>query len=154
MLTIRVRNSDKRNIIIFFTLAVSLAVGVFVYGNYLTPAIRPADEIVPVPVYYDWYCRAMITTAYNSILEQTDSEPCLAADGENICELYAAGQLVCASNAFPLGTILRVEDYGECTVLDRMNSRYTDRVDVYMGLDVAQARVWGKRMVEVCSLGI
>jgi 3D (Asp-Asp-Asp) domain-containing protein len=62
----------------------------------------------------------------------TDDTPCISASGDNICELLAKGQLICAANFVDLGTKLYVDNYGECTVLDRLNSRYTNRVDVAM----------------------
>jgi 3D (Asp-Asp-Asp) domain-containing protein len=92
------------------------------------------------------------TTAYTSHVEQTDSEPCVSADGSDICKLYAAGQLVCASNAYPLGSTLYVDGYGECVVADRMNKRYNKRVDVYFGYDRARALNWGKRNVLVLKI--
>jgi len=63
---------------------------------------------------------------------QTDDTPCISASGDNICQLLAQGQLICAANFVPLGTKLYIDNYGECTVLDRLNSRYTNRVDVAM----------------------
>jgi len=96
------------------------------------------ENVIKVPV-----------TAYNSVPAQTDGTPCIAADGSDICKRYAEGELICASNAVPFGTHLSVEGYGLCTVADRMNPRYTDRVDVYYGMDVSGARRWGIRTVPV-----
>ncbi len=73
-------------------------------------------------------------TAYNvGILEQTDDNPCVGATGENLCEKVAQGERICATNSFPFGTRLHIENYGECVVLDRMNRRYKNRVDIAMG---------------------
>lgn len=97
-----------------------------------------------------WYHAVTTTvTAYTSRRIETDDTPCLAAKGHDICRLYAAGTKVCASNAHPIGTVLYVPGYGRCVVLDRMNRRYRDRVDVYMGRDVQAAREWGKRTLAV-----
>ncbi len=63
---------------------------------------------------------------------QTDDTPCISASGDNVCQLLAQGQLICAANFVPLGTKLYVDNYGECTVLDRLNSRYINRVDIAM----------------------
>jgi 3D (Asp-Asp-Asp) domain-containing protein len=93
-------------------------------------------------------------TAYTSYAAQTDSSPCISADGSNICHLYSEGTLICASNDYPLGTALHVDGYGDCIVADRMNSRYTDtgRVDIYMGYDTPAALQWGIRQVKVTEL--
>ena len=88
-------------------------------------------------------------TAYNSTIGQTDSTPCISADASNICKRYAKGEKICASNSYPLGSRLYVDGYGECTVADRMNRRYKDRVDVYFGKDVKRARNWGRRKTNV-----
>ncbi len=82
-------------------------------------------------------------TAYTSRVEETDNRPCEAADGTDICARYAAGEKICATNLEAFGSKLNVPGYGLCTVSDRMNNRYSDRVDVYLGMDVAAARIWG-----------
>jgi len=85
----------------------------------------------------------MTVTAYNSVPWQTDATPCIGAQGTDICEIYATGENVCAANFVPLGTVLSVDGLGECTVRDRMNSRYYHRVDWYMGMDIDGARSLG-----------
>ena len=85
----------------------------------------------------------MSVTAYNSLPWQTDATPCIGAQGTDICEIYEAGENVCAANFVPLGTVLEVEGLGECVVRDRMNARYYYRVDWYMGMDLDGARALG-----------
>ena len=89
------------------------------------------------------------TSAYTSTVGQTDSTPCISASGDNICTLYDQGVKVVASNAFPIGTKVMVEGYGEAIVLDRMNSRYQNAVDVYFGTDTQMALNWGRKSVIV-----
>ncbi|MFA6522013.1 MAG: hypothetical protein WCT24_00220 [Patescibacteria group bacterium] len=84
-------------------------------------------------------------SAYNSVPAQTDSTPCIGAQGTNICAFLEAGSNTCAANFVPLGTKLHVEGLGVCVVRDRMNARYTHRVDWYMGQDIASAKQWGIR---------
>ena len=73
-------------------------------------------------------------TAYNvGDPEQTHSRPCIGASGDNLCNLVKKGVNVCAANLVPLGSKLYVDTVGECTVLDRMNVRFGNRVDVAMG---------------------
>lgn len=88
-------------------------------------------------------------TAYTSRVEETDATPCIAADGTDICKRYAKGEKICAANFVPLGTRLTVEGVGTCTVADRMNNRYPERVDVYYGNDLANAIAFGVKSLQV-----
>jgi len=74
-------------------------------------------------------------TMYSSTPEQTDATPCIAANGQDICVLWAKSQNLCATNAFPFGTELEVDKLGSCLVVDRMNDRYSNRIDWYAGYD-------------------
>ena len=72
-------------------------------------------------------------TAYNvGDPEQNHGDPCIAANGENICAALNLGLKRCAANFVPFGTQLSIDHYGVCTVTDRMNRRYKDRVDIAM----------------------
>jgi len=72
-------------------------------------------------------------TAYNvGDKRQTDDTPCLGATGENLCRLVARGLKVCAANFVAPETVLNIEGYGECVVLDRTNRRFAHRVDIAM----------------------
>jgi 3D (Asp-Asp-Asp) domain-containing protein len=72
-------------------------------------------------------------TAYNvGDPEQNDGDPCISANGENICAALNLGLKRCAANFVPFGTQLSIDHYGVCTVTDRMNRRYKDRVDIAM----------------------
>ena len=75
-------------------------------------------------------------TAYNvGMRRQTGNKPCIGATGENLCHLVAKGLKVCAANFVDPETILNIEGYGECVVLDRMNRRFAHRVDIAMRKD-------------------
>lgn len=93
-------------------------------------------------------------TAYTASVEETDSEPCVGAAGFDICEIAESGLNVCASNAFPIGTFLTVEGLGDCVVFDRMNSRYQNRVDWFMGYDKERAIQFGLQKLYVTDRGI
>lgn len=70
-------------------------------------------------------------SAYNvGDINQTDSNPCLSANGENICVAIDQGYKRCAANFVPFGTLLKIENYGICQVTDRMHSKYKNRVDI------------------------
>lgn len=74
-------------------------------------------------------------TAYNAgDPNQTDDTPCIGAYGDDICAMLERGEQVCASNAYPKGTRLYIQNFGECVVLDRMNARYQNRIDIAMKL--------------------
>ncbi len=92
-------------------------------------------------------------TAYNvGVREQTSETPCIGASGEDLCRLVDEGQRVCAANFVKLGTVLKIERFGECVVLDRMHHRFGHRVDIAMRQDeVDQALEFGlqKRVVAV-----
>ncbi len=75
-------------------------------------------------------------TAYNvGRRRQTSDEPCIGATGQNLCRLVAQGLKICAANFVDPETILHIEGYGECVVLDRMNRRFAHRVDIAMRTD-------------------
>ena len=72
-------------------------------------------------------------TAYNSLPGQTDSTPCITANGFNLCQNNQ--QNVIAANFLKFGTKVRFPDYDPdtiYTVQDRMNARYAYRADIWM----------------------
>jgi len=72
-------------------------------------------------------------TAYNvGDPKQNHGNPCISANGENICAALNLGFKRCAANFVPFGTQLYIAHYGVCTVTDRMNRRYRNRVDIAM----------------------
>jgi len=82
------------------------------------------------------------TTAYNAgDPYQCDDDPCISANGENICTALAMGYKRCAANFVPFGTRLFIDGFGECLVTDRMNSRYQNRVDIAMMADEKQRAI-------------
>ena len=92
-------------------------------------------------------------TAYNvGVRRQTSDDPCIGAAGYNLCRLVARGLKICAANFVDPETILNIEGYGECIVLDRMHRRFAHRVDIAMRKDeVDRALEFGiqRRHVEI-----
>lgn len=91
-------------------------------------------------------------TAFNSTRAQTDARPGETACGERISsgsriiavsrDLTEAG-LVC-------GTELQIRGLeGTWTVSDRMASHHRNKIDIYMGSRIKEARDWGVREVEI-----
>ncbi|MBP1748959.1 MAG: hypothetical protein H6Q52_1498 [Deltaproteobacteria bacterium] len=91
-------------------------------------------------------------SAYNSIPDQTDSTPCISADGTDICKRHNKGECIVASNVYPLNTRLRIETIGDCTVADRMSSRFGHRVDLFMDKDIRGARNFGVQRLTIAEL--
>ena len=85
-------------------------------------------------------------TAYNTVEWQADETPCIAASGLNICtnspNLYNADYFV-ASNDHEFYTLLEIEGLGTGVVVDRLNSRYSGRIDICMGQDIERAINFG-----------
>ena len=91
-------------------------------------------------------------TAYNSTRAQTDSNPQLAAWGDRIEPgmriIAVSPDLVEAG--LDRGTEGRIEGLeGTWRVLDRTASRHRNRIDIYMGKDIAAAREWGIKEVTI-----
>lgn len=88
-------------------------------------------------------------TAYNSEVGQTDDSPCITANGFNVCT-HGIEDTV-AANFLPFGTKVRIPDlFGDriFVVRDRMNKRYSDRVDVWM-LERSDAMQFGVRRTRI-----
>lgn len=102
------------------------------------PVVREPKQVMYVPM-----------TAYTSEVAQTDASPCITADGYNVCE--ANEENVIAANFLPFGTQVRIPEYfGDrvFTVHDRMNRRYTKRVDVWMK-NKSDAMQFGVRTLKI-----
>jgi 3D (Asp-Asp-Asp) domain-containing protein len=88
-------------------------------------------------------------SAYNSLPWQTDLDPCIAASGYDLCE--ANEENVVATNMVPLGYRIKIPElYGdkEFTVVDRMNSRYHYKVDLWMR-EYQDAIIFGNKVALV-----
>src|SRR5512134_82627 len=123
----------------------------FVIALYLF--LRGSGTDIPAPLTGRTLGLVREVSAYNvGVRGQTNDEPCIGATGENLCRLVARGLKVCAANFVDPETILHIEGYGECVVLDRMHRRFAHRVDIAMRTDeVDKALEFGiqQRYVEV-----
>ena len=91
-------------------------------------------------------------TAYSSTVGQTDSTPTLAAWNNRL----KPGMKVIAVSRDLLkmgltnGTKVRIAGLsGVYTVRDKMNKRWTKKIDLYMGNDLQAAKNWGNRKVVI-----
>jgi 3D (Asp-Asp-Asp) domain-containing protein len=99
--------------------------------------------------YYDW-SEYKTVTAYNvGDTSQTDDTPCIGASNVDLCKLVKLGIPICAANFVPLGSKLKIEGYGECYVLDRMNKKYNQRVDIAFPKGDKRAKEWGIKSLKV-----
>jgi 3D (Asp-Asp-Asp) domain-containing protein len=88
-------------------------------------------------------------TAYSSAIDQCDADPCVTASGLNVCRHNQED--VVAANFLPFGAVVKMpEIFGNriFTVQDRMNARYTERIDVWFRSREA-AREFGVQRVLV-----
>lgn len=80
----------------------------------------------------------VVSTAYNSLVGQTDSTPCITANGHDLCKQYEEqgfGNTI-AANFLKMGTQVKFPElYGDkiFVVRDRMNARYGyGRIDIWL----------------------
>ena len=91
-------------------------------------------------------------SAFNSVASQTDSQPSIAAWGD---ELRPGMRAIAVSRdlldmGLTRGTRVRIDGLpGEYRVLDKMHRRWRRKIDIYMGEDVQAARQWGVREVRI-----
>lgn len=87
-------------------------------------------------------------TAYNTVAAQTDSTPCIAATGDNIC---GRRDVAACPRRVPLGTWVEIKGIRyEC--LDRTARKYDGRYDISFDKDVQGALNWGIPRVKVTIL--
>ncbi len=106
---------------------VALRVDAMLNESRLFGALPAAADAEPKQVF------TIPITAYTSDVAQTDSTPCIAARGFDLCEHNEED--VIAANFLPMGAQIRIPElYGDrvFTVVDRMNARYRYHVDVWM----------------------
>ncbi|MCH2162054.1 MAG: 3D domain-containing protein [Phycisphaerales bacterium] len=99
-----------------------------------------------------WHEMWVIATAYNSLAEQTDDTPDIAAWNDKLVPGMKA--IAVSRDLLDLGLTRNVEVWiegcgGPYRVLDKMNKRWKDRIDVYMGVDRKRALAWGKKRVRI-----
>lgn len=90
-----------------------------------------------------------VITAYNSDPRQTDSTPCITANGFDVCK-HGIEDTV-AANFLKFNTKIKMPDlFGDriFIVRDRMHPRFNNRVDVWMK-DYDQAIIFGKKLTRI-----
>ena len=95
---------------------------------------------------------AVTATAYNSLPGQTQGDPTLTAWG--ITLMLGMKVIAVSRDLIRLGLTKGVEVRidglpGTYIVVDKMNKRWTRRIDIYMDTNVKAAEEWGKREVTI-----
>ena len=102
---------------------------------------------------YEWNCMEVRASAYNSLVSQTSSNPFITAFGDSIKpgDSYIAVSRDLLRDPLKYNTEVYIEGLDSIYVVkDKMNRRYWNTIDVYMGLDVKAAQKWGRRRVMLC----
>jgi 3D (Asp-Asp-Asp) domain-containing protein len=92
-------------------------------------------------------------TAYNSVESQTKKgNPAIAAWGDTLKPGMNA--IAVSRDLIDSGLVYNSEIMIEGMdstffVKDKMNKRWTNKIDIYMGLDIEAARNWGKQEIEI-----
>lgn len=97
---------------------------------------------------YIWDSLDVTATAYNSLANQTSSNPHITAFGDSIKPglKYIAVSRDLLRLGLKHNIPVRIEGLeGIYLVKDKMHSRWTKRIDVYMGIDVKAAKLWGRK---------
>lgn len=142
-------HSQRMHVIVFAFMAWNITLPNERFGNGIVLPPTPAFTTVQRPQYDVVRTYKTLITAYTSTVEQTDSTPCITANGFDLCENNKEN--VVATNALPFGTLVRIpEVYGDriFTVQDRMNARYTNRMDIWMK-DLQKAKTFGLKHLTV-----
>ncbi|ELR64035.1 hypothetical protein C942_03116 [Photobacterium marinum] len=96
-------------------------------------------------------------TAYNSVRAQTNDNPSIAAWGDR---LKPGMKAIAVSRdllkmGLTRGTRVKISGLpGEYVVLDKMNKRWSRKIDIYMGTDVRAAKNWGRRKVTITVIKV
>ncbi|GAA4899460.1 3D domain-containing protein [Flaviramulus aquimarinus] len=99
---------------------------------------------------YIWDSLYVTATAYNAVIEQTDSNPSITAFGDSL-----KPGLKCVAVSRDLLRLglrhnipIKIEGLeGIYIVNDKMHSRWIKSIDVYMGEDIKAAKQWGRKRV-------
>jgi 3D (Asp-Asp-Asp) domain-containing protein len=105
------------------------------------------------PVFAERINMEVIATAYNSVASQTTAKkPALTAWGDTLKPGINA--IAVSRDLIKMGLTHHVKVQikglaGDYLVLDKMNKRWSKKIDIYMGLDIEAAKKWGKRKVTI-----
>jgi 3D (Asp-Asp-Asp) domain-containing protein len=116
--------------------------------------VAPSETIAAFDDEAEQEHRKLVVTAsaYNSLRGQTDNTPDIAAWGDKLKPGMKA--IAVSRDLLSMGlthnTHVRIKGLpGTYRVLDKMNKRWSRKIDIYMGTDRNKAMNWGRRTVEI-----
>ena len=93
----------------------------------------------------DLEVKTFIVTAYNTTVEQCDSDPCISASGKNVC---GRNDTIACPRHYKFGT--RFEILGKIYICeDRTSPKYGNRLDINFDKDMVGAIKFGKKTLSV-----
>lgn len=101
---------------------------------------------------YVWKTLSVRATAYNSLAYQTSSQPTIAAWGDSLTpgDKYIAVSRDLLNLGLDRDTQVKVEGFsGIYLVKDKMHSKWRNRIDIYMGVDVEKAIEYGVKKINI-----
>lgn len=101
---------------------------------------------------YYWETMEVTASAYNSTRSQTDSNPFITAFGDSLKPglNYIAVSRDLIQKGLKYNTPVKIEGFDSIYyVKDKMNARWKNKIDIYMGADVKAARKWGKKKITI-----
>jgi len=91
-------------------------------------------------------------TAYNTVKNQTQGDPFVAAWGDTLkpgMKAIAVSRDLIDSGLVHMTPVIIEGLEGEYIVRDKMNARWRNKIDIYMEDSVQKAREWGKQEVTI-----
>lgn len=102
---------------------------------------------------YQWYGHEVVVSAYNSVSWQTQGDPNIAAWGDTLKP--GMKSIAVSRDLLRMGlthnTMVKIDTFPDTFyVKDKMNKRWKNRIDLYMGVDIKKAREWGRKKMLIC----
>ena len=103
---------------------------------------------------HEWFGLEVTASAYNSVSWQTTAEnPSIAAWGDTLKP--GMKSIAVSRDLLKMGlthnTMVKIGNWPDTFyVKDKMNRRWRNRIDIYMGLDIKKAREWGRKKIDIC----
>ena len=99
---------------------------------------------------YIWKSIDVTATAYNSVPSQTQGNPIIAAWGDSL--KLEIPSIAVSRDLLALGithnTPVKIEGFDSIfLVKDKMNKRWRNRIDIFMGKDIKKAKKWGRKKI-------
>ena len=109
---------------------------------------KEKEVIIKSP--YIWKSIDVTATAYNSVPSQTQGNPIIRAWGDSL--KLEIPSIAVSRDLLALGithnTPVKIEGFDSIfLVQDKMNKRWRNRIDIYMGKDIKKAKKWGRKKI-------